>query len=43
MVIVIVFVDDLVVTGSSLDEINKVKTHLYSNFKIKDLGVLRYF
>lgn len=43
MVIIIVYVDDLVITGSSLEEINKVKSYLHNNFKIKELGVLKYF
>lgn len=35
--------DDIVVTGNSLDEVNKVKYFLKNNFMIKDLGELKYF
>lgn len=37
------YMNDFVIAGHSLEEINKVKSHLHTNFKIKDLGVLRYF
>lgn len=39
----LVYVDDIVVTGSNLEEVNKVKTFLKNNFQIKDLGELKYF
>ncbi|XP_069155783.1 uncharacterized mitochondrial protein AtMg00810-like [Solanum lycopersicum] len=43
IVIVLIYVDDLLVTGRSLKLINETKTVLKDNFKIKDLGTLRYF
>ena len=43
IVIVLIYVDDLLVTGSSLKLINETKKVPKDNFKIKDLGTLRYF
>ncbi|GKA75309.1 ribonuclease H-like domain-containing protein [Tanacetum coccineum] len=37
------YVDDIVVTGNCVDEIDKFKTSLKSKFQIKDLGHLKYF
>ncbi|GKC25326.1 uncharacterized mitochondrial protein-like protein [Tanacetum coccineum] len=39
----LVYVDDIVVTGNNLDEVNKVKEFLKNNFMIKDLGELKCF
>ncbi|XP_071700361.1 uncharacterized mitochondrial protein AtMg00810-like [Rutidosis leptorrhynchoides] len=39
----LVYVDDIVVTGSHVSEIDKVKKFLSTKFMIKDLGVLKYF
>ncbi|GJR89290.1 putative RNA-directed DNA polymerase [Tanacetum coccineum] len=38
----LVYVDDIVITGSNENEINQVKQFLKTNFLIKDLGELRY-
>ncbi|XP_015166490.1 uncharacterized mitochondrial protein AtMg00810-like [Solanum tuberosum] len=43
IVIVLIYVDDLLVTGSSMKLINDTKQVVKDNFKIKDLGPLRYF
>ncbi|GJS56078.1 ribonuclease H-like domain-containing protein [Tanacetum coccineum] len=39
----LVYVDDIVVTGNNKDEIDKFKRFLSSKFMIKDLGLLKYF
>ena len=41
--ILLVYDDDMVLTGNSIIEINDVKVHLHSRFHIKDLGPLKYF
>ena len=40
---IIVYVDDIVITGSDQDGIQKLKQHLFTNFQTKDLGKLKYF
>ncbi|GJW52763.1 putative RNA-directed DNA polymerase [Tanacetum coccineum] len=42
-VALLVYVDDFIITGNSLDEIEKLKAYLKSKFMIKDLGVMKYF
>ena len=39
----VVYVDDLVITGSDQDGIQKPKQHLFTHFQTKDLGKLKYF
>ena len=41
--VILVYVDDIVLAGDSLGEFNDIKHVLDSNFRIKDLGVLKYF
>ena len=41
--ILIVYVDDIILTGDNLSEINRLKIHLAQSFEVKDLGPLRYF
>ncbi|KAJ0825597.1 putative RNA-directed DNA polymerase [Helianthus annuus] len=43
IVILLVYVDDIVVTGNNPSEIEVVKRCLSDNFQIKDLGLLKYF
>jgi hypothetical protein len=38
-----VYVDDLVVTGSSIDGIKQFKTEMANAFKMSDLGLLHYY
>ncbi|GJW98934.1 ribonuclease H-like domain-containing protein [Tanacetum coccineum] len=39
----LVYVDDIIITGNSVSEIEKFKVFLKSKFIIKDLGKLKYF
>ncbi|WKA11488.1 hypothetical protein VitviT2T_028982 [Vitis vinifera] len=41
--ILIVYVDDIVLTGDDYNELEKLKKKLAEEFEIKDLGVLKYF
>ena len=41
--ILIVYVDDIILTGDYVMEMNQLKKSLASEFEIKDLGSLRYF
>ena len=41
--ILLVSVDDILITSNDLDSINKLKAFLNKQFKLKDLGNLRYF
>ncbi|KAM2012318.1 hypothetical protein ACFX1T_024197 [Malus domestica] len=41
--VVLVYIDDLIVTGDNPEEITALKATLYSIFSIKDLSRLRYF
>ncbi|KAK8957122.1 hypothetical protein KSP39_PZI000020 [Platanthera zijinensis] len=43
IVVLIVYVDDIVITGNDTDEISKLKGLLSAEFEVKDLGRLRYF
>jgi Reverse transcriptase (RNA-dependent DNA polymerase) len=43
IVVVLVYVDDIIITGNDSLEINKVKRDLKYSFDIKDLGKLKYF
>ena len=39
----IVYVDDIVITGNNQDGIQRLKQHLFSHFQTKHLGKLKYF
>ena len=39
----VVYVDDILITGSDQDGIQKLKQHLFNHFQTKDLGKLMYF
>ena len=43
MAILIVYVDDIVLTGDDDEEIDSLKNILEKEFEIKDLGSLKYF
>ncbi|XP_015160242.1 uncharacterized mitochondrial protein AtMg00810-like [Solanum tuberosum] len=43
IVLILVYVDDLIITGSCSTLIEEAKSLLHHHFKIKDLGELRYF
>ena len=40
---ILLYVDDLVITGADLAEINRVKLQLAASFDMKELGDLHYF
>ncbi|XP_061339281.1 uncharacterized mitochondrial protein AtMg00810-like [Gastrolobium bilobum] len=41
--ILLIYVDDVVLSGDCMTEIQRVKDFLHAHFRIKDLGKLRYF
>ncbi|EXB62836.1 Lysosomal alpha-mannosidase [Morus notabilis] len=41
--ILIVYVDDIIMTGDDIEELAGLKKRLADNFEIKDLGALKYF
>lgn len=41
--LLIVYVDDMIVTGSNNNEIEKLRSYLSKEFEMKDLGALKYF
>ena len=41
--ILIVYVDDIIVTGDDQLELESLKEYLVSKFELKDLGALKYF
>lgn len=42
-VIILLYVDDMIITGDDLEGIDNIKQYLYIQFEMKDLGLLRYF
>jgi hypothetical protein len=43
VIYLVVYVDDIVITGDDQEGIKDLKKHLFNNFHTKDLGRLRYF
>ncbi|XP_034695746.1 uncharacterized mitochondrial protein AtMg00810-like [Vitis riparia] len=43
IVVLLVYVDDIVITGSDSALLGQLKTHLSESFYMKDLGSLTYF
>ncbi|CAN0842427.1 Retrovirus-related Pol polyprotein from transposon TNT 1-94, partial [Linum grandiflorum] len=43
IVVLLVYVDDIILAGDNMNDIEVVKEYLKSVFKIKDLGPLKYF
>ena len=43
IVILIVYVDDIILTGDDSNELKRLKKVLACEFEIKDLGALKYF
>ena len=43
IVVILVYVDDLMITGNSQQLIEDAQKTLHSTFKVNDLGLLRYF
>ena len=41
--ILLVYVDDMIVTGNDEEEQGRLKERLVKEFEIKDLGILKYF
>ena len=41
--VIVLYVDDLIITGSQLISIQKLKESLKNEFEMKDLGLLHYF
>ena len=43
IILLVVYVEDIVITGSDSTEISSLKSFLHDQFHTKDLGMLRYF
>ena len=43
IIVILVYVDDMLIAGNDLVLIEHTKQELHARFKIKDLGILRYF
>lgn len=39
----IIYVDDMIITGNDTNEISRLRNYLFAQFEMKDLGGLKYF
>ena len=43
LAVVLVYVDDLIITGDDEDEIHRIRENLVVRFQMKELGELKHF
>ena len=43
IIIIVLYVDDLLITGSTISSISAIKTALHNAFEMSDLGLLKQF
>ena len=43
IILLVVYVDDIIITGNDMAGISSLKSFLYGQFHTKDLGMLKYF
>jgi len=43
VMILVVYVDDIIITGDNVKEMNEIKQMMSKEFEVKDLGTLKYF
>ena len=43
IIILLIYVDDILIARNDVDAVNAFKKFLDNNFKLKDLGTLKYF
>ena len=43
IIVILVYVDDILVASNNLEAVSKFKQFLYDQFRLKDLGPMKYF
>ena len=43
IILLVVYVDDIIITGDDMADISSLKSFLHGQFHTKDLGILKYF
>ena len=43
IILLVVYVDDIIITGNDMTSISSLKSFLHGQFHTKDLGMLKYF
>jgi len=43
IIVILVYVDDILVASNNLEAVSEFKQFLHDQFKLKDLGPLKYF